>query len=298
MGKPHVIITSIHAPNPVMRVYAEQCRQHGFEFLVVGDTKSPRDFALDGCRFIAVDDPVQDDFAFARVCPTAHYARKNIGYLAAIAAGAPLIVETDDDNTPTAKFWEARRPRHTVPCLDGGDWINAYRYFTDAVIWPRGLPLHVIHCVPPSLHTLPVADVECPIQQGLADGDPDVDAVYRLVLSLPQSFRAGVRIALGNGTWCPFNSQNTTWWPNAYPLLYLPSYCSFRMTDIWRSLVAQRIAWANGWQILFHSPTVFQDRNQHDLMQDFEQEMPGYLRNARIAEVLEELDIALRARHR
>jgi hypothetical protein len=291
MGKPHLIITSIQAPNRVMRAYAEQCGQHGFDFIVIGDTKSPRDFRIDGCRFVAVDDPVHDDFAFARVCPTAHYARKNIGYLLAMAAGAPLIVETDDDNAPRAKFWEPRRPHHTVPCLDGGDWINAYRYFTDVLIWPRGLPLDAVHRRVPDIAVLPMADVECPIQQGLADGDPDVDAVYRLVLPLPQSFRAGVKIALGDGAWCPFNSQNTAWWPDAYPLLYLPSLCSFRMTDIWRSLVAQRIAWVNGWRVLFHSPTVFQDRNEHDLMQDFEQEVPGYLRNARIAKALTKLDI-------
>ena len=54
-----------------------------------------------------------------------------------------------------------------------------------------------------------------------------------------------------------------------YPLLYLPAYCSFRMTDIWRSFVAQRIAWENGWRLLFHGPTMEQERNVHDLMKDF-----------------------------
>jgi hypothetical protein len=65
------------------------------------------------------------------------------------------------------------------------------------------------------------------------------------------------RVALGAGAWSPFNSQNTAWYPKAYPLLYLPSYCSFRMTDIWRSFVAQRIAWENGWAVLFKSPDVY-----------------------------------------
>lgn len=84
--------------------------------------------------------------------------------------------------------------------------------------------------------------VECPIQQGLADNNPDVDAIYRLILPFPTIFRKGRKVALGNNSWSPFNSQNTTWWKKAFPLLYLPSYCSFRMTDIWRSFVAQRIA--------------------------------------------------------
>ena len=61
------------------------------------------------------------------------------------------------------------------------------------------------------------------------------------------------------------------------------------MTDIWRSFVAQRIAWANNWSILFHEPTVWQERNDHSLMRDFKDEVPGYLHNRRIGEVLDRL---------
>ena len=63
------------------------------------------------------------------------------------------------------------------------------------------------------------------------------------------------------------------------------------MTDIWRSFVAQRIAFANGWSILFHEATVHQERNEHDLMRDFQDEIPGYLHNRSICETLARLDI-------
>jgi len=56
--------------------------------------------------------------------------------------------------------------------------------------------------------------------------------------------------------------------------------------------VAQRIAWENGWSVLFHSPTVWQERNDHDLMRDFEEEVPGYLNNSLIARELESLELA------
>jgi hypothetical protein len=59
------------------------------------------------------------------------------------------------------------------------------------------------------------------------------------------------------------------------------------MTDIWRSFVAQRITAANGWHVLFHEPTVLQERNQHDLMRDFADEVPGYLHNEAIRVTLE-----------
>ncbi len=63
------------------------------------------------------------------------------------------------------------------------------------------------------------------------------------------------------------------------------------MTDIWRSFVAQRIAYANGWGVLFHAATVFQERNAHDLMRDFAEEVPGYLHNAAIRETLERINL-------
>jgi hypothetical protein len=51
--------------------------------------------------------------------------------------------------------------------------------------------------------------------------------------------------------------------------------------------VAQRIAWENEWAVLFHGATVEQARNEHSLMRDFRDEIPGYLNNAAIAEALE-----------
>jgi hypothetical protein len=99
-------------------------------------------------------------------------------------------------------------------------------------------------------------------------------------------------VTLDESVWCPFNSQNTTWWRDAFPLLYLPAFCSFRMTDIWRGFVAQRLAWECGWRLMFHSPTVRQDRNVHDLMVDFADEVPGYLHNERIRRTLENLKLA------
>jgi hypothetical protein len=74
--------------------------------------------------------------------------------------------------------------------------------------------------------------------------------------------------------------------------MYLPSFVSFRMTDIWRSYVAQRCLWAMGHGLVFHGPEVFQERNPHNLLRDFEQEIPGYLGNDRIRETLEKLKLS------
>ncbi len=286
-----IVVTSIAAPNDILRELARGCGKNDCYFIVIGDKASPDDFHIEGCDFYSLPRQLETGLKFARNCPVKHYARKNIGYLLAIQNGASIIIETDDDNIPYEQFWAPRRRTLAAKIIEKAGWVNLYRYFSDYNIWPRGFPLEHSQQLPPGFDTLKQAEIDCPIQQGLADENPDVDAIYRLTMPLPQSFRKDRRIALAGGSWCPFNSQNTTWWPDAFELLYLPSYCSFRMTDIWRSFIAQRIAALNGWAILLHEPTVKQRRNLHNLLGDFEDEIPGYLHNCEIREALETLEL-------
>jgi STELLO glycosyltransferases len=63
------------------------------------------------------------------------------------------------------------------------------------------------------------------------------------------------------------------------------------MTDIWRSFIAQRCLWEIGAGVAFHAPEVIQDRNEHNLLRDFQDEVPGYLSNGRIRELLDGLKL-------
>lgn len=286
-----VVVTSIAGPNWQLQSVAQGCRENGHQFIVIGDEASPSDFQLEGCRFYGLEEQYKTEFKLASMSPTRHYARKNLGYLIAFRGGAEIIVETDDDNIPYEQFWKKRRRTQSVATLVEAGWVNVYRYFSDTNIWPRGFPLEHIVDEILSFESMGVKDVDCPIQQGLSNENPDVDAIYRLISPGSQSFHKNRRIALKRGSWCPFNSQNTSWWQDAFPLLYLPSYCSFRVTDIWRSFIAQRIAWLNDWALLFHEPNVWQERNEHDLMRDFRDEVPGYLHNKSICEALDKLEL-------
>ena len=281
-----LVVTSIASPNEVLRSLASGSLANGWRFYVIGDVPSPSEFEIEGADFYGMERQLSTALESATMCPVRHYARKNLGYLLAIQNGAEIIVETDDDNFPLEPFWKQRSFSQKAQAVTSEDWVNVYSFFTDTLIWPRGLPLDAIAQKQANYDSLPTAEKFCPIQQGLADENPDVDAIYRLILPLPQSFRQDRRVLLGGSSWCPFNSQNTTWAAEAFPLLYLPAYCSFRMTDIWRSFVAQRIAYANGWSILFHEPTVYQQRNDHSLHRDFQDEVPGYLHNRAIRETL------------
>jgi len=290
MKNTFLIITSIaNQEHPVLNQFAKETSKRGLPFIVIGDTKSPKEFNIEGCDFYSVKRQEALDFELVKELPLKHYARKNLGYLIAIAKGAEVIIETDDDNLPLDSFWEDRSREVKAHVLNDKSWVNVYKYFTDVQIWPRGFALENLQEKLPTLENQVV--INSPIQQGLADENPDVDAIYRLTLPLPITFNKANSIALGNNSICPFNSQNTTWFKEAFPLLYLPSYCSFRMTDIWRSFVAQRISWTCGWSILFHQSTVWQERNEHNLMNDFNDEISGYSNNLRIMKSLNELDL-------
>ena len=290
MNNVFLIITSIaNDKNPVLTKFGKETSLHGLDYIVIGDTKSPESFNLPGCDYYSIKRQQNLKFSLASTLPLKHYARKNLGYLIAISKGAEIIIETDDDNIPLESFWNTRNKEVSAFLIKNGGWVNVYKYFSKDHIWPRGFALEEI------MNDLPVVDekvlINCPIQQGLADDNPDVDAIYRLTLPLPITFNKSENTALGENSICPFNSQNTTWFKEAFPLLYLPSYCSFRMTDIWRSFIAQRIAWTCDWAILFHQSTLRQDRNEHNLMKDFQDEIPGYNNNKQIIESLKRLEL-------
>jgi len=287
-----LIITSIaNDKHPILKSFAVECKKRKLDFIIIGDTKSPAEFQLDGCDFWSVERQLTLPFELAKITPTRHYSRKNLGYLLAIKNGATELVETDDDNIPREEFWNDKLREVKSHSFENAGWVNVYHYFTKHKIWPRGFPLEELQNKQIELKSLKYDFANCPIQQGLADENPDVDAVYRLTYPLPIDFEIKVKLALGKNAWSPFNSQNTHWFKEAFALMYLPSYCSFRMTDIWRSYVAQRIAWECGWSILFHEPTVWQQRNEHNLMKDFEDEIPGYTNNLNICKELQNLHL-------
>lgn len=293
--KASLVVTTIQAPNAVMQSLAMAAKENGCAFFVIGDRKTPDGFELEGATYFSVSDQAKVFGSFGEALPLNHYSRKNLGYLAALDVKSEWIVETDDDNYPLEDFFtipsavlESRKP------VAGGRWVNVYDYFCPTEpIWPRGFPLELVNSESALAGEWVTSTAETFIVQGLADENPDVDAVYRLTRPLPVSFsRQAEPVELAEGSWCPFNSQNTWIRRDVIVLAYLPSYCSFRMTDIWRSFVAQRCLWARGGTVHFVAPTVRQERNDHNLLKDFEDEVSGYLNNDRITSALQDTELS------
>lgn len=284
------VITTIAEPTNCVKILSQKLAGTN-GLIVIGDQKGPFCYPLQNTQFYSLQKQLTLNFKLASKLPVKHYSRKNIGYLLAIQQGESCIYETDDDNTPN-DFWNFRNKKVNAVIAQKSSWVNVYKHFSDSNIWPRGFLLDKIS----EKDSYPVNngvlhEMDAPIQQGLADISPDVDAVWRLTQDREFYFERNDSIALQEGSWCPFNTQSTWWWKEAFPLLYLPSYCSFRMTDIWKSFIAQRCLWEMGHKLTFHSAEVNQDRNIHNLINDFEAEIPGYTLNKKLTSILEETNL-------
>lgn len=279
----YCVVTTINRPTKAI----EKLYELFFDkLIVIGDNKTPIDWAYEDTQYFSPNKYESTDFSYRNVFN--HYSRKNIGYIEAMRQGATMIYDTDDDNIPNDN-WILRDSKISANSSVGKGWYNTYSLFCSSFIWPRGFSLRNLTKVP---EIGELVNMESSIQQGLSDGEPDVDAIWRLVFQKHNTFDENLSVYVEPGAWCPFNSQTTWWFPKAYPLMYLPLYSTFRMTDIWRSFVAQRCLWELGEGVTFHSPSeVYQDRNEHDYLKDFEDEVPGYLNNDLIISTLSSLEL-------
>ncbi len=294
MKKTALVLTTIQEPTTSLKAMMKMATENDIAVYIAGDKKTPVDFELKGANYLSPRQQLDLFPKLASLMPWNHYARKNLAYIQAISEGATTIRETDDDNSPLPDFTDFQLEDYPVYTLDTSEkWVNIYQFFTELNVWPRGFSLSTAAKNPDNQTVL--RDPEhgnALIFQGLVDGHPDIDAVYRLVNgNITIQFEGRKIIKLSKGQWCPFNSQNTLFRYQAFPLLYLPSGASFRLTDIWRSFVAQRCLWEMKEGIAHHYPTVVQDRNVHDFYKDFIDEMPGYSSHDHMIGVLEDLNL-------
>jgi len=284
--KKSVVITSIFSPTESVRKFAANKE---YKLIVVGDKKTPSNWQSENVEYLSVAAQEGLGLDLAKKLPYNHYCRKMVGYLKSVINGDEVIVDTDDDNIP---FDDWSVPEFNGDYLQSpGDlgFVNIYKSFTDANIWPRGLPLDKIldAAANNSLHQgSEINHCNVGVWQGLADGDPDVDAIYRLTSNKECIFEKRDPLVLSPNTICPFNSQNTSFRKECFPLLYLPAFVTFRFTDILRGLVAQPILWEAGYTLGFTKATVFQDRNPHSYIRDFESEIPVYLQGHRVIDIV------------
>lgn len=295
------IVTTINSPTEQLKKLANLTTINNGVTIVIGDTKTVKDWQLAGTEYFSIDQQKRSKIfnEFAKLLPENHYCRKNLGYLYGMQKKPQWIYESDDDNLVLGN--NLKVPSLIVNDSDliifNQDWVNIFDFIkisnsdnSSNIIWPRGFPLELIKKQvqkKADISGLPHRKILTPIANGIVNGDPDVDAIYRLTNPLPISFHNLDRDLIFFGkTWSPFNSQNTWWHESTYLLMYLPVTTTFRVTDILRSYVAQVIIDSLSMGIRFYGPSAFQERNFHKLIMDFEEEIPLYLNSIAMLETI------------
>merc|ERR1719428_22083 len=93
-----IVVTSIFQPSPATRMLGKMTRQ-GWCFVVVADKNGPPEYDdVHGVEYLTVQKQKTLHFQILNHVPWRHFGRNNVGYLWAIAHGAKIIYDTDDDN--------------------------------------------------------------------------------------------------------------------------------------------------------------------------------------------------------
>lgn len=292
MSGTYVVITTINEKTEAVCAFEELGVG---KITLVGDLKSKPISSNKITKFLSVKEQEQLGFHISKKLPYNHYVRKNIGYLYALKEGGEMIYDTDDDNLPYKNWTFPTMDSYRGELIKEAKYFNVYSRFTDELIWPRGFPLNRVSKPEDWVSEEDNADIG--VWQGLADLDPDVDAIHRLIYGKEIRFNERRPLVLDIGTYCPFNSQNTLWKKEMMPYAYLPSTVTFRFTDILRGYVAQRCFWEHGQRLGFTKATVFQERNEHDLMKDFESEIPCYMQIEKLVSILNTIELNTDFRH-
>jgi len=311
------VVTTINPPSAAIdRIVSSP----GWCLIIVGDQKTG-DAAYEALsashpesvRYLSYKDQLALPYEIVAATPSNHFARKNLGYLYAINAGAKTVFDFDDDNelvralpASASAAVRASVPRVARRKSTQGDtgpsfaFVNAYaRAFGSRQMWPRGLPLDAIDTEQTIIVDAPPdEDIDVGVAQSLADNDPDVDAIYRLgpraALPLPWAFPTDAMraLVLDERVVCPFNAQAALFDDQALWALLLPASVHGRVADIWRGYIAQRVFELVGLRLAFVPPLVQQVRNSHDPMSDYMSERPLYETARAFATLLHDAPLA------
>ena len=288
-----IVITTINYPKSEIFSFASISE---WKLIVVGDRNTPKNWSLDKALYLSPS--LQDKIfpKFSKIFPWNLYARKNIGYLYAMKNKAKVLYESDDDMFPDKNFPPPLDVKIDATVLSGRKFINVISFFLKKVqknkpVWTRGFPLEYIknqEKIKAKTQT-----IFAPLKNSVQDKDSDFDAIYRFLYNDPLTLKKNGLFALDRGCYAPINTQSTFSHPPTYPLLYFPATLNYRVGDIYRGYIAQRILWEMGANLLFMYPVAgTRKRNPHDLSLDLELEIPNFVKIIRLTEVLDSLSLS------
>ena len=316
------VVTTTISDGAFLASVAAATVQHGsmdrIVVYVVGDINTNcrckeecRRWNAEGFDFRYVDVDEQEEFLrqfpiLKDAIPFRSDNRRNVGYLMALRDGGDILISIDDDNLPIAgsPFFEnhaqvglelelkevaGKRSWFNVGCL-----LDTKTARGEALtIYPRGFPYRERMIDHSSVCGQEVTGI-CGANLGLWLGDPDVDAPTRLTTRCVSSMKDDCAYFVAGGQRTPISSQNCAFVREATCAAYywrMGSSQGIRMGrygDMFGGYCMQLCLEAAGYRLRVGSPFVEQRRNEHDLMGDLLQEIPGMVILEDLCRVLEQ----------
>ncbi len=277
--KKYIVTTTINEPTIATKKFCKIAEEKDFVFVIVGDTKTPHEsykkLQWESSNVIYLHPEKQEEL-YKELSDSIGWKsiqRRNIGFIYAYDQGADIVATIDDDNIPYDNWGD--------DILVGQDIeIDLFSHKTSNVfdpisptnhndLWHRGYPIELV----PSKNNIEYkgkSQRKVLIQADFWDGDPDIDALCRLS-KMPvckfNNFKP-----FGSNQIAPFNSQNTFLSREVLPYYAVLPHAG-RMDDIWGAYIVQHY-FPNS--VVYNRATVYQDRNEQDLVTNLENEVIGY----------------------
>jgi len=255
-------------------------------FVISGDLNSePFDSSQFNCEVIYLDAASQKKYFCSRPMGWRKIMRRNIALLKAIEKNPDYILIIDDDNIPDEDYFEVWYRTLTTPveqiCLPsnsgGAHWHNYLRTSdSDIEIYPRGYPIPFRGQNNTKIEKLTkvIPNNQIGVYQGISLGDPDIDAITRIVHPKMIHSVEEKNYCL-QGVWSPYNTQNTMFARLLFPLAFVWPHCG-RYDDIYSSYTWQKLLFNNNMYAFVGEAINNQDRGRRDILRDMDNEIEGY----------------------
>ena len=267
----YIATTTINKPTKALQDFA---KNKNCKLIVALDKKSPK-FNLKNSIVLSTKYQEKKWKKLSKLVGWNCIQRRNFAILEAIERGAELIALIDDDNIPYANWFNNILVNKKVKINEitiNKSIFDPIGYTNHKDLWHRGYPLELVNGR--KYKKIGKKTITPDIQANFWDGDPDIDAVCRMLIKPECKFK-NKYFPFFSKKISPFNSQNTIISRKvAFDYFLFPHIG--RMDDIWASFYVL----SKGHKVIYSKPTVYQDRNIHNLIKDFKNEVIGYVNSS------------------
>jgi len=176
-----IVTTTINQPTEAIDKYASMCDWH---LVIAGDLKTPHNSyqKLENVTYLS---PEKQEEMYPRLSKLIGWntiRRRNFAILHAYKIGADIIATVDDDNIPLSNWGKNLLIGKEVEVdyydstLDIFDPLFPTQY---NYLWHRGFPIQFVK--ERNVKYLGKRKIRCLVQADLWNGDPDIDAICRII---------------------------------------------------------------------------------------------------------------------